>query len=162
MDVERERPIVVPLVLQCPLCGVQSVRIASSRHPPAWSMVFRLSRSPRLLELSRIRSLAPARWVEFNRVRIAVSIPRGRGHISTHGGRAIIVARCPLCGEEHRYDKGKASGEEVESIRRRGYTEEWLPCQNDLPGNFWRILISSTRQSRVTDSTRRSRDTRTR
>jgi hypothetical protein len=79
-----------------------------------------------------------------------------------HGGRAIIVARCPLCGEEHRYDKGEAGGEEVELIRRRGYTEEWLPCQKDLPGNFWRVLISSTRQSGGTDSARRARDTKTR
>jgi hypothetical protein len=79
-----------------------------------------------------------------------------------HGGRAIIVARCPLCGEEHRYDKGEAGGEEVESIRRRGYTEEWLPCQKDLPGNFWRVLIGSARQSGGSDSARRARDTKRR
>lgn len=79
-----------------------------------------------------------------------------------HGGRAIIVARCPLCGEEHRYDKGDAGGEEVETIRRRGYTEEWLPCQHDLPGNFWRIVIASARQGSRPDAARRPRDTKTR
>ena len=99
--------------------------------------------------------------MDIDRERFEVSFPRGRGRISTHGGRAFIVARCPLCDEEHRYDKGEASGEEVESIRRRGYTEEWLPCQKDLPGNFWRVAIISTRQqgSRP-DSSRRVRDTK--
>ena len=99
---------------------------------------------------------------EIDRLRLVVSFPRGRGRISMHGGRAIIVARCPLCGEEHRYEKGEASGEELELIRRRGYTEEWLPCQKDLPGNFWRILISSSRQGSRPDSARRTRNTKPR
>ena len=70
-----------------------------------------------------------------------MNLPRGRGRIIVVDGRANVVARCPLCGSEHRYDKGDPQGEEIEDIRRRGYTEEWLPCQQDLPGNFWRIAI---------------------
>jgi hypothetical protein len=57
-------------------------------------------------------------------------------------GEAVIAAQCPLCGREHRYHKGSASGEEIAEIRRRGFTDEWLPCQGDLPGNFWRVVIS--------------------
>ena len=89
--------------------------------------------------------------------RIAMSLSRGRGHIRTERGRALVVARCPLCGEEHRYDKGAAGGEEIESLRRVGYTDEWLPCQMDLPGNFWRIVITGGRQGANSESPRRGR-----
>jgi hypothetical protein len=71
-----------------------------------------------------------------------MSFPRGRGRILNEGGQAIVVARCPLCSAEHRYVKGAASGEEIEEIRRRGFTDEWMPCQADLPGNFWRVVIA--------------------
>jgi hypothetical protein len=70
-----------------------------------------------------------------------MTLQRGRGRIFSVDGQAIVVARCPLCGQEHRYDKGEATGEEIQEIRRRGFTEEWMPCQHDLPGNFWRIAI---------------------
>jgi hypothetical protein len=60
----------------------------------------------------------------------------------TVGGEAVIVARCPLCGNEHRYNKGEAAGAEMEEIRRLGFTDEWLPCQHDLPGNYWRVVLS--------------------
>jgi hypothetical protein len=70
-----------------------------------------------------------------------MSLSRGRGRINIEAGRAYVCARCPLCGQEHRYDKGDASGPEIEEIRRRGSTDEWMPCQGDLPGNFWRIII---------------------
>jgi hypothetical protein len=86
-----------------------------------------------------------------------MSLSRGRGQIRTDRGRALVVARCPLCGEEHRYDKGAAGGEEIESLRKIGYTDEWLPCQLDLPGNFWRIVITSGRQSAKPESPRRGR-----
>jgi hypothetical protein len=72
-----------------------------------------------------------------------MSLPRGRGRIIDEAGQASVVARCPLCGEEHRYGKGAAGGEEIAEIRSRGYTDEWLPCQHDLPGNFWRVVITS-------------------
>jgi hypothetical protein len=62
-----------------------------------------------------------------------------------------------LCGEEHRYDKGVAGGEEIESLRKLGYTDEWLPCQMDLPGNFWRIVITGGRQAASPDSARRAK-----
>jgi hypothetical protein len=88
---------------------------------------------------------------------IAVSLSRGRGHIRTDRGRAVVVARCPLCGEEHRYDKGAAGGEEIELLRQVGYTDEWLPCQADLPGNFWRIVIVGGRQGGKSDAPRRVR-----
>ena len=83
-----------------------------------------------------IRSWCIARWW------FGMSLPRGRGRIVVSEGRARVVARCPFCDCEHRYDKGEPGGEEIESVRRRGYTEEWLPCQHDLPGNYWRIAIA--------------------
>src|SRR5215213_10206295 len=86
-----------------------------------------------------------------------MSLSRGRGQIRTDRGRAVVVARCPLCGEEHRYDKGVAGGEEIESLRKLGYTDEWLPCQLDLPGNFWRIVIIGGRQGASQYSPRRAR-----
>jgi hypothetical protein len=86
-----------------------------------------------------------------------MSLSRGRGQIRTDRGRAVIVARCPLCGEEHRYDKGVVGGEEIESLRKLGYTDEWLPCQMDLPGNFWRIVITGGRSGSRPESPRRAR-----
>jgi len=161
MDVDYERPIVVLSVLDRPYRAVNAARIfpALNERVNGLSLIFASSRLPGLI---RIRSLDSARRVVIDRVRIAVSFPRGRGRITMSGGRAIIVARCPLCGEEHRYDKGEAIGEEVEAIRRRGYTEEWLPCQKDLPGNFWRVVITSARQGGRPDAARRARDAKTR
>jgi hypothetical protein len=72
-----------------------------------------------------------------------MSFPRGRGRLVTEQGRVAIVARCPLCGGEHRYDKGPVGAEEIEEIRSLGFSDEWLPCQMDLPGNFWRVVITS-------------------
>src|SRR5215212_4342942 len=92
--------------------------------------------------------------------RMAMSLSRGRGHIRTDRGRAFVVARCPLCGEEHRYDKGAPGGEEIESLRRAGYTDEWLPCQMDLPGNYWRIVITGGRQGGNPESPRRGKRTK--
>lgn len=89
-----------------------------------------------------------------------MTLARGRGRISMDDGRAIVSARCPLCGIEHRYDKGDANGEEIAEIRTRGSTDEWLPCQADLPGNFWRIVISSNREGTRPESQRRRRGTR--
>ena len=86
-----------------------------------------------------------------------MSLSRGRGQIRTERGRVLVVARCPLCGEEHRYDKGEAGGEEIETLRKVGYTDEWLPCQMDLPGNFWRIVITGSRQGAKHESPRRHR-----
>ena len=89
-----------------------------------------------------------------------MSMSRGRGQIRTDKGRAVVVARCPLCGEEHRYDKGDAGGDEIELLRKLGYTDEWLPCQMDLPGNFWRIIITSGRSGAKPESPRRARRTK--
>ncbi len=72
-----------------------------------------------------------------------MNVPRGRGRILNIDGRAVVVARCPLCHAEHRYAKGEASGEEIDQIRVQGFTDEWMPCQMDLPGNFWRVVIST-------------------
>ena len=71
-----------------------------------------------------------------------MSLSRGRGRIGIEAGRAYVSARCPLCGKEHRYEKGDAAGPEIAEIRQRGSTDEWMPCQGDLPGNFWRIVIA--------------------
>ena len=75
-----------------------------------------------------------------------MSLPRGKGRILVISGEAVVAARCPLCGSEHRYAKGAADSEDIVAIRRCGFTDEWLPCQADLPGNFWRIVIGGTRQ----------------
>ncbi len=84
-----------------------------------------------------------------------MSLSRGRGRISFNAGRAYVSARCPLCGQEHRYDKGEANGPEIEEIRKRGSIDEWMPCQGDLPGNFWRIVISGKKDGASTGSQRR-------
>jgi hypothetical protein len=68
---------------------------------------------------------------------------QAHGRVLTVGGRAVLVAKCPLCGREHRYDKGPTGGEEAVELTARGFSDEWLPCQYDLPGNFWRILLGS-------------------
>jgi hypothetical protein len=47
-----------------------------------------------------------------------------------------------MCSAEHRYVKGATGGEEIEEIQQRGFTDEWMPCQADLPGNFWRVVIA--------------------
>lgn len=89
-----------------------------------------------------------------------MTLARGRGRIILDGGHAIVSARCPLCGNEHRYDKGDANGEDIEEIRKRGSTDEWLPCQGDLPGNFWRIVIAGHRQGGKPEPRRRARVTK--
>jgi hypothetical protein len=86
-----------------------------------------------------------------------MSLPRGRGRIVNQQGRAAIVAHCPLCGREHRYEKGEIGGEEIEQIRKRGFSDEWLPCQLDLPGNFWRVIVTSSRQSSKGSAPRRTK-----
>jgi hypothetical protein len=64
----------------------------------------------------------------------------------TAGGKATLVARCPLCRQEHRYGKGAMDSEELAELRARGFSDEWLPCQGDLPGNFWRVMLVEPRQ----------------
>ena len=63
-------------------------------------------------------------------------------------GRSVLAAHCPLCGKEHRYDKGVPGGPESTEIVALGFSDEWLPCQYDLPGNFWRVLLLPTRRRR--------------
>ena len=84
-----------------------------------------------------------------------MTLSRGRGRMTIIDGRAFITARCLLCGKEHRYDKGDATGEAVAEIRNSGFSDEWLPCQADLPGNFWRVFIASGRQGMKPSSSRR-------
>jgi hypothetical protein len=86
-----------------------------------------------------------------------MTLSRGRGRISIDAGRAYVIARCPLCGGEHRYDKGDAGGPEIAAIRERGSTDEWMPCQADLPGNFWRIVIGGSKEGGRAGSQRRRR-----
>ena len=76
------------------------------------------------------------------------NLPVVRGRLATSGGRAILAARCPLCGREHRYDKGGPNDPEVAELQALGFSEEWLPCQYDLPGNFWRITFGNVRRRR--------------
>jgi hypothetical protein len=76
------------------------------------------------------------------------NLPVVRGRLSTFGGRTIVAARCPMCGREHRYDKGSPGDPEVEELHLLGFSEEWMPCQYDLPGNFWRITFGNVRRRR--------------
>ena len=131
---------------------VRNCRSTESIHGPVGTEE-RLSWARRLRRLGTMADGSDA-------TRMAMSLSRGRGHIRTDRGRALVVARCPLCGEEHRYDKGAAGGEEIESLRKVGYTDEWLPCQLDLPGNFWRIVITGGRQGASSESPRRGRRTK--
>ena len=70
-----------------------------------------------------------------------MDLPRAKGRLVAIGGRTVLVAACPLCGGEHRWDKGPARGPGAEEVRARGYSDEWLPCRADLPGNFCRVLV---------------------
>ena len=79
------------------------------------------------------------------RMEVTMSLPRAKGRLITAKGVATIVAYCPLCGHEHRYGKGEPDGAEMALIRSQGFTDEWIPCQRDLPGNFWRIILSRKR-----------------
>ena len=79
---------------------------------------------------------------------MVANLPVVRGRLSTSGGRAVLAARCPLCDREHRYDKGAPADPEVAELHVQGFSEEWLPCQYDLPGNFWRITFGNVRRRR--------------
>jgi len=79
---------------------------------------------------------------------MVANLPVVRGRLSTSAGRAVLAARCPLCGREHRYDKGAPNDPEVAELQALGFSEEWLPCQFDLPGNFWRITFGNVRRRR--------------
>jgi len=70
-----------------------------------------------------------------------VQLPIARGKLLTTGSSVTLVMRCSLCGKEHRYDKSPLPKPELEELRRAGFSEEWLPCQHDLPGNFARITF---------------------
>ncbi|MBA3414890.1 MAG: hypothetical protein H0U10_06680 [Chloroflexia bacterium] len=76
------------------------------------------------------------------------NLPVVRGRLATSGGRTVLAARCPMCGREHRYDKGHPNDPEVAELQSLGFSEEWLPCQFDLPGNFWRITFGNVRRRR--------------
>ena len=76
------------------------------------------------------------------------TLPIVRGRLWVRDGHAWIAARCPLCGREHRYDKGAAGGEEAAELQAAGFSDEWLPCQYDLPGNFWRVTFGRAPQRR--------------
>lgn len=71
-----------------------------------------------------------------------------RGRLIDIKGRAVLTARCPLCNREHRYDKGPSGGPEAIEVAERGFSDEWLPCQLDLPGNFWRVIVAGGRRKR--------------
>ncbi len=89
-----------------------------------------------------------------------MTLSRGRGRITISAGHAFVSARCSLCGNEHRYDKGDASGEAIEEIRKCGFTDEWLPCQADLPGNFGRVFITNGRPGAKPGAPRRGKNSR--
>lgn len=75
-----------------------------------------------------------------------VQLPNARGRLIASGGRAVLAARCPMCGGEHRYDKGPIGDPTLDDLQDLGFSEEWMPCQLDLPGNFWRITFGRERR----------------
>ncbi len=75
-------------------------------------------------------------------------LPIARGKLITINGEVVLVVTCPLCGATHRYAKGEPGGESVRDLRAAGFSEEWLPCQRDLPGNFIRITFGENRRHR--------------
>lgn len=77
-----------------------------------------------------------------------MDLPKVRGRFLNGPEGVILVARCPLCGGEHRYNKSAGGEESVDDIAARGFSDEWLPCQYDLPGNFWRIFVGRSRRRR--------------
>ena len=77
-----------------------------------------------------------------------MDLPKVRGRLLTMPEGVVLVARCPFCGCEHRYNKSADSEEPLDDIVARGFTDEWLPCQHDLPGNFWRIFVGRSRRRR--------------
>lgn len=78
-----------------------------------------------------------------------MDLPKVRGRLLTMPEGVVLVARCPFCNGEHRYNKSAASCEEpIDDIVARGFTDEWLPCQYDLPGNYWRIFVGRSRRRR--------------
>jgi hypothetical protein len=77
-----------------------------------------------------------------------MDLPKVRGRFLTMPEGVILVARCPFCGSEHRYNKTTGGEESIDEIVARGFTDEWLPCQYDLPGNFWRIFVGRSRRRR--------------
>lgn len=77
-----------------------------------------------------------------------MDLPKVRGRLLTMPDGVVLVARCPFCGCEHRYNKSADGDEPLDDIIARGFTDEWLPCQYDLPGNFWRIFVGRSRRRR--------------
>lgn len=77
-----------------------------------------------------------------------MDLPKVRGRLLTMPTAVFLVARCPFCGSEHRYDKTTNCEEPLDDIVARGFTDEWLPCQYDLPGNYWRIFVGRSRRRR--------------
>ncbi len=77
-----------------------------------------------------------------------MDLPKVRGRLLTMPTGVLLVARCPFCGGEHRYDKTTNCEEPLDEIVARGYSDEWLPCQYDLPGNYWRIFVGRSRRRR--------------
>lgn len=115
-----------------------SGRAASSRCPCSWI------EAVLPLQPSKPSSMDAPTWIEGRP--IVANLPVVRGRLSNAGGRAILAARCPLCGHEHRYDKGSPNDPDVAELHALGFSEEWLPCQWDLPGNYWRITFGNVRR----------------
>ncbi len=83
-----------------------------------------------------------------------MDLPRGKGRLLNVRGRAVLAAHCAFCGKEHRYDKGLVGAPEADELLASGFSDEWRPCQLDLPGNFWRILIGRPARRRPRKSGR--------
>ena len=75
-----------------------------------------------------------------------MNLPQARGgRLATRAGHAVVTVRCPECGAVHRYDEGPLDDPDVRARLGRGFVDEWMPCRADLPGNFYRVLLSPPR-----------------
>ena len=72
-----------------------------------------------------------------------MDLPRVRGTLLiTRTQRAVVTVHCPECGAVHRYDEGPLADPAVQAKLGQGFVDEWIPCRADLPGNFYRVLLS--------------------
>ena len=72
-----------------------------------------------------------------------MDLPRVRGTLLiTRTQRAVVTVPCPECGAVRRYDEGPLADPAVRAKLGRGFVDAWIPCRADLPGNFYRVLLS--------------------
>jgi hypothetical protein len=76
-------------------------------------------------------------------------LPRVMGKLQrTAEGHAVVTVKCPECGRIHRHDLGVWDDPGVESLLAHRVIDAWMACRGDLPGNYYRIVVSASRAKR--------------